>query len=117
MVSPDCEPTSLETLGQETRYEYQSYKAQAGDDVRQRESRCSRGQGSALHPWQFLQRHSNIRLARVNLSASSKRKFKRLGFREASVEQDRPAATRSLEHSGTHDVQKSGAHHGADEID
>jgi hypothetical protein len=53
---------------------------------------------------------------RVNLSASSKRKFKRLGFREASVGQDRPAATRRLEHSGTHHVQKSGAHHGADEI-
>ena len=75
------------------------------------ESRCSRGQESALHPWQFLQRHSKIRLARVNLSASSKRKFKRLGFREASVGQDRPAATRSLERSGTHHVQNSGAHH------
>ena len=60
------------------------------------ESRCSRGQESALHPWQFLQRHSKIRLARVNLSASSKRKFKRLGFREASVGQDRPAATREV---------------------
>src|SRR6202171_2511413 len=96
MLLQHCEPTSLETLGQETRYEYQSYKAQAEDDVRQRESRCSRGPGSALHPWQFLQRHSRIRLAQVNLSASSNRKIKRLGFRKRRSDRTGRAAAREV---------------------
>src|SRR5437660_8145119 len=42
------------------------HQAQAGNDVRQRQGRRARGQGSALHPRQFLQRHPRIRLARVS---------------------------------------------------
>ena len=42
------------------------HQAQAGHDLRQRQGRRARGQGSALHPRQFLQRHPRIRLARVS---------------------------------------------------
>jgi len=48
------------------------HQAQAGDNVRQCEGRRARGQGSALHPRQFLQSDPGLRLARVDLSKFSR---------------------------------------------
>jgi hypothetical protein len=88
-------------------------QAQAGDDLRQRESRCSRGQGSVLPARQFLQRDPRLCLARVNFAASfNQSKIPALRLSEASVIQHRPAPMREvLAYSGDHHVQNSGAHH------